>query len=229
MPTTYSWSPVGERLLVPFEATQERRVNALGALYSHGPEAGRFEFETLASLPKSRSQNPRTTPEEIALRHGVDPHEVGCFDGERLVSFLWKLADRPADALADWKRELPLHIVLDNYSVHKGQVVKDALPALEAANIHLFYLPAYSPELSDIEPVWKDVEHHGIPIRSYALAGNLKRGVDTGLQEKAERLRAAYAERAAAGESRPGVSGEAARVVPTPTHIESAHSPMRPA
>ena len=54
LPNTYSWSPVGKRLYVPYEAPQGRRVNAAGALF-HGPgRSGRFEFLTLARAPQTK-------------------------------------------------------------------------------------------------------------------------------------------------------------------------------
>ena len=197
LPATYSWYPVGKQLRIPFEATQERRVNAIGVLFTHGSQAGRFEFETRVSLPRSRAKKPRKTPEEIAAQHGVGLHEIGSIDAHCFLAFVWRIAGRPVDAPVNWRREVPLYIVLDNYSVHKCQVVKDAMAALEAANVYLFYLPSYSPELSDIEPVWNDVKHHRITTRSYGQAGCLKRGVDAGLYDEAERLRLAYAQTAA--------------------------------
>ncbi|MBI3946104.1 MAG: transposase [Armatimonadetes bacterium] len=111
--------------------------------------------------------------------------------------------------------------------MHKCQVVKDALAALEAANVHLFYLPAYSPELSRIEPVWKDVKHHGMPTRSYTLAGDLKRGVDVALQEKAQRLRLAYAVRAAEPEANTDMHSDPVQT--KPVCVESDHSLVRAA
>ena len=188
---------MGAPFNIPFEATQERRVNVIGAFFSHGPQAGRFEFEARVSLPQSRAKTPRKTPEEIALKHGVELGEVGPIDGQCFLSFVWRLADRPWDAPTDWRREIPLHIVLDNYSVHKCQAVKEALSALEAANVHLFYLPSYSPELSDIEPIWNDVKHHRMTTRSHAQAGGLKRAVDAALAGKAEQLRRDHSETAA--------------------------------
>lgn len=194
--TTYSWFPVGQRLEVAFEATQERRVNAVGAVFTHGPQAGRFEYETYVSLPKSRSKKPRLTPEEVASKHEVALPEVGSIDGPRLLSFIWRIAGRPSGAPANWQRVIALWIVLDNYSVHKCSVINEALAELAAAGIHLFYLPAYSPELSDIEPVWNDLKHHGMPFRSYETAGSLKRAVDTALASKAAKLQRAYSETA---------------------------------
>lgn len=192
LPSSYSWFPVGQRLKIAYEAPQGRRLNTLGAYFSHGPCAGEFVFETVASLPKSRSKQPRKSLEERAREHGLLAQEVGTIDGARLVSFIWKVAGRTESCPADWKRERPLVIALDNYSVHKGQAVQQALAAFEAADIHLFYLPSYSPELSDIEPVWRDAKYQEMPVRSYTVLGALKRAWEAALQCKAGKLRAAH-------------------------------------
>jgi hypothetical protein len=108
------------------------------------------------------------------------------------VRFIWKVAGRPESCPSEWKRERPLFIALDNYSVHKGQGVQEEMAALEAADIHLFYLPSYSPELSDIEPIWSDVKYHEMPVRSYPVLGPLKQAWEAALQRKADKLRAAH-------------------------------------
>ena len=61
LPVCCSWFPVGERLAVPYEAPQGRRVNAIGAHFTHGPEAGRLAYQTWAALPRSRAKRPRDT------------------------------------------------------------------------------------------------------------------------------------------------------------------------
>src|SRR4029453_6469821 len=99
---------------------------------------------------------------------------------------------RPAVVAPGWRRERPLVIVLDNYSVHKSQIIQDALPTREAADVYLFWLPSYSPELSEIEPIWNDVKHHKLTRRRYRLLGDLKRAADDTLQRKTEELRVAY-------------------------------------
>ena len=63
-------------------------------------------------------------------------------------------------------------IVLDNYSVHKSGTVRAMDAAWQAAGIELRYLPAYSPELSAIEPVWNALKQHELPIRSFARIGD---------------------------------------------------------
>lgn len=187
----YSWYPVGEQLRIPYEAPQGRRVNAIGAYFKEGPNAGRFEYESYATLPKSQAKKHQKTPEEHAATYGLSAEQVGPIDSERFVDFVWRVAGRPAIFAQDWKRERPLMIKLDNYSVHKSAQVKAALPALEAADVYLVYLPSYSPELSDIEPVWKDTKHHRMQKRSYERVAELKTGVEDALAQKAAQLQEA--------------------------------------
>jgi DDE superfamily endonuclease len=196
LPATYSWSVVGERLEVPYEAPEGRRVNALGAYFSHGPEAGEFHHQSWASLPKSRAKQQPPTLAEQAAAHQLPPEEVGRIDSERLLAFIWRIAGRPAIYSDDWRRERPLVIALDNYSVHKSQEIKAAQPALAAANVTLWYLPAYRPEMSEMEPIWHAVKHRELVKRSHEVLGGLKREVDDALARKAAALRAARSESA---------------------------------
>jgi hypothetical protein len=179
---------VGKRLAVPYEAPQGRRVNAIGAYFSHGPQAGRFPFLTYASLPKSRAKQPRKTVAARAVACGLTPAEVGVIDSEVFLAFVWTIAGRPPNAPADWRRERPLIVVLDNYQVHKSERVRAELAALTAADIYFFYLPTYSPELSRIEPVWQDVKYRRLPRRSHDQLGDAKRAVEVALAEKARSL-----------------------------------------
>jgi hypothetical protein len=192
LPVGYSWTLVGMRLIVPYEAPQGRRVNGIGAYCTHGVEAGRFVYELCASLPKSKAKQPRKGPAEQAAAHGLRPEQVGTIDGERFVQFVWKVAGRPAIYPEGWKRERPLVLVVDNYSVHTGERVEQEQAALAAAGIRLFYLPSYSPELSGIEPIWHDVKHREMTRRSYDLLGALFEGVDDVLARKAEDLMVAH-------------------------------------
>jgi putative transposase len=192
LPTTYSWCPQGQRLRVPYQAPQGRRVNVIGAYFTHGPDAGRLEYRSWAMLPKSRAQKPRTTPEERAAVHGLTVDALGPIDAERLVAFLWQVAGRPADAAPTWRRVRPLVIALDNYSVHTSQTVVAAQPRLAAANVELVYLARYCPEQSGIEPVWNDVKQHQIPIRSFEQVADLKHAVDDALARKAQQLQHAH-------------------------------------
>jgi hypothetical protein len=145
-----SWFVQGQRLRVAYESPQGRRVNAIGAYFTHGPQAGRLEHASWATLPPSRAKKQRKTPAQIAACHGLGLEETGAIDATRLLAFVWRVAGRPPHALhashapENWKRERPLMIVLDNDSVHHSQEVQEANAALEAADIFLVYLPAYS-------------------------------------------------------------------------------------
>jgi transposase len=189
--TAYSWFPIGHRLLVPYHASEGRRVNAIGANFTHGPNTGYFTYQTWAALPKSRAKKQRKRLEERAAAHDLTVDDVGTIDSERVLAFIWHLAGRPVDAPAEWKRTRPLMIVLDNYAVHTSQTVREAQPALVAADVHLVYLPAYCPELSAMEPVWNDVKQHQLSTRSFARVAELKQAVDDALACKAKQLRQA--------------------------------------
>ncbi len=179
LPNAYSWSPVGKRVRVPYEAPQGRRVNAVGALFH---KSRRFAFATLARAPQPKRK--AVSP----LAAGLEPSELGVLNAEFLIDFIWGLAGRPQNAPPDWKRDKPLFIVLDNYSVHKSTRFVQEQARWRAANIELFFLPSYSPELSGIEPLWRDVKQHRMRRLSRDCLHDLKRDVDTALAAKAGAL-----------------------------------------
>jgi DDE superfamily endonuclease len=183
---------VGERLAVPYEAAEGRQLNVIGAYFTHGPRAGAFHYECVAKLPKRGTK--RISLAERAERHGLRPEEVGTIDSTRFLAFVWKIAGRPAVASVDWRRERPLMIVLDNYSVHKSQPVQAEMPALAAAGIFFLYLPSYSPDLSGIEPVWHAVKYHELRQRSHRVLGAFKQTLEATLDHKAVALQAARIE-----------------------------------
>ena len=189
LPPCGSWFPVGAQLRVPYEAPHGRRVNVIGAHFTHGPEAGRFEYQSWASLPKSRAKKPCKTLEQQAAAQGLQVEEVGPIDAARVLAFVWRVAGRPAEAPVGWQRVRPLKVVLDNYSVHTSQTMVDALPVLAAAGVQVVKLPSYSPELSRIEPDWHDVKQHGMSVRSFERVVDLKQAVDAALAHKAAQLR----------------------------------------
>ena len=175
----YSWSPVGKRLYVPYEAPQGRRVNAVGALFH---KTRHFAFATLARAPQPRRKS--VSP----LAAGLEPSELGVLNAEFLIPFIWGLAGRPENAPPDWKRNKPLVIVLDNYSVHKSARFQQERVRWRAGDIELFFLPSYSPELSGIEPLWRDVKQHRMRRLSRDSLHELKRDVDAALKAKADAL-----------------------------------------
>jgi transposase len=98
------------------------------------------------------------------------------------------------DLLAYLRERLPaatVHrvVVLDNASLHVSKVVRAARPGLARLGIYLYYLPAYSPELNRIEPVFKQVKHHDIPTRSFTSKADLRKAVEDGFRTYRRRLR----------------------------------------
>lgn len=198
-PTTTTWGPVGCPRLVPYEAPQGRRLNVIGGYFSHGPRAGEFRFATFARvpLPEKRPDGAWRKPlADVAAEHGLQEEDLGTIDSEAFLAFVWSLAGRPVDAAAwRWRRERPLMVVVDNYSVHTSERVRLERRALEAADVYLVYLPAYSPKLSRIEPHWKVTKYYDLRRRSYASLGDLKTAVETALAKRAIELRLTAAER----------------------------------
>lgn len=185
---------MGAPVTVPYEATAGRRVNVIGAHFTQGPLAGKFCFRSYAKLPEPRSKDPEATLARQAQVQELSPGELGKIDAQRFLEFIWEVAGRPAGDAGEWKRERRLAIVLDNYSVHHSRLVTATLPLLQAAQIELFYLPAYCPELSRIEPVWRAVKHFDLRVRSYSRLGPLKRAIDEALARKAVALRARHSQ-----------------------------------
>ena len=163
LPTGYSWGRLGRRLVVPYEAPQGRRVNAVGALAPYARAGPRLVFETRRKAE-------------------------GRYDAAAHLAFVRRVAGLPADPAAGARRARPCVVAVDNYSVHHAQEVKAAVPGLEAQGVSFWYLPPYSPELNPIEPVWRQVKHQDIPERSHPTDLALQAAVEAALTDRARRL-----------------------------------------
>jgi DDE superfamily endonuclease len=163
LPTSYTWAREGTRAIVPYEAPQGRRVNVIGALAPAGPQ-------------------PRLV--WASRRSGQ-----GRLDSAAFLDFVCRdLAGLPAapDALPPaYVRRRPCTIVLDNYSVHRSTAVKRVTPALARAGVEFYFLPAYSPELSKIEPLWRTIKYDDLATRSFATGEALHAAVDAALATRA--------------------------------------------
>jgi len=175
----YSWSPVKKRVFVPYEPSKDRRVNAVGALFYRSRQ---FLFSTRARAPKTKR-----APMSF-LAAGLELSELGPIDAQFLIDFLWRVAGRPEGAPGDWRRPKPLVIVLDNHAIHKSARMREERLKWQAADVDLFFLPSYSPELSGIEPLWQDVKQHRMRRLSRNSLLELKRDVDAVLAQKASEL-----------------------------------------
>jgi transposase len=85
--------------------------------------------------------------------------------------------------------DVPRVVVLDNAGIHVSKELKAQRRALARDGIYLYYLPPYSPELNAIEPVFKQVKHHDIPIRSHTSRAELRASVEGGFETRRQHLR----------------------------------------
>ena len=163
LPTSYTWGRRGRRVVVPYEAPQGRRVNVVGALAPYDPAGPSLRFAT--------------------RRKGDGP-----YDATAHLAFVRQIAGLPPAPTTAARRARPCVVVLDNYSVHHSQAVKDAMPALTEVGVTFCYLPPYSPELNPIEPVWRQVKYHDLPERSHPTDSALQAAVEAALTTRAHRL-----------------------------------------
>jgi hypothetical protein len=73
----------------------------------------------------------------------------------------------------------PRMVVLDNASIHRSRKVRQARRALAERGIWLWYLPAYSPELNDIERTFRTLKHEAMPQRTFTATKTLTAAVET--------------------------------------------------
>jgi transposase len=90
-----------------------------------------------------------------------------------------------------WSK-VPRVVVLDNASIHTSQVVRQARHRLAASGIYLYFLPPYSPELNQAEPVFRQVKHQEIPQRSFTTRKELREAVVLGFSNYGRTLRSKH-------------------------------------
>jgi transposase len=83
----------------------------------------------------------------------------------------------------------PRVVVLDNASIHTSQVIRRARHRLTTLGIYLYFLPPYSPELNEVEPVFRQVKHQEIPQRSFTTRRELREAVALGFSNYGRTLR----------------------------------------
>jgi transposase len=79
-------------------------------------------------------------------------------------------------------------VVLDNAGIHISEAVKGQRKELSREGVYLDFLPAYSPELNRIEPVFEQVKRHEIPVRSHELKAELRASVEGGFESYGRKL-----------------------------------------
>jgi len=136
----------------------------------------RVEYES----PQGRRVNAMA-----AYRAYGGPPRLEVFTAERtwdsydLLAFLGALP---------WAK-VPRVVVPDNASLHISKIIRGARRRLAAAGIYLYFLPPYSPELNEIEPVFRQVKDQEIPVRSHTTRAGLREAVEGGFGGYRRKLR----------------------------------------
>ena len=90
--------------------------------------------------------------------------------GQTIVDFIEVLA-------ADANPECPTVVVLDRASVHTCSAVNQQRKRWQDLGLIIVHLPAYSPELNDMEPEWRHLKYQELPERHYQNKTDLRRAV----------------------------------------------------
>lgn len=174
MPTGYTWSRIGQRAVVPKEDTRNRRVNVLGA-------------KILGSEPDLLWQRTSGKIDAEVLLDFVCARLAGLGGGAAVLDLA---ADGlGVDIMPVWERRRPCTVVLDNDSAHRANTFKDRRRQLAKIGVELFYLPPYSPQLNDIELVWRQAKYENYPQRSQTSTDSLGEAVDQAMTQRRNRIR----------------------------------------
>ncbi|MFF4741220.1 transposase [Streptomyces sp. NPDC001262] len=174
MRTGYIWSRVGQRAVVPKAAIQNRRVNVLGA-------------KIVGSEPDLVWQRTSGKIDAGMLLEFVCLRPAGLGGGAAVLDLA---ADGLGiDVIPVWERRRPCTIVLDNASAHAATAFKGRRQQLAKIGVELFYLPPYSPELNDIELVWRQAKYQDYPHRTQTSTDAIGKAVDQAMNHQRDRIR----------------------------------------
>jgi transposase len=104
------------------------------------------------------------------------------------IDQLWTLV------LDDYPNAKRIHLILDNYRIHKSQRTQIALDALEDKLV-LHFLPPYCPDHNKIERVWKDLHANVTRNHQCRTMKELMREVRKYLRKRDKELQRYYAEK----------------------------------
>jgi putative transposase len=115
----------------------------------HPPIGAQWGERGVQDRVRSRGKN-----RKVHLFGALDAHT------ETLYAGFW--ARKNSDAFIEFLRALlksvprrTIHLVLDNYGVHKSRKTCQFLASKEARRIRITFLPTYSPWLNPIERTWR--------------------------------------------------------------------------
>jgi hypothetical protein len=140
-------------------------------------------------IPYENPQGRRVNALAALVKAGATPAlywvaKPDAFHAAHLIRFLQELPPAP----------VPTVVVLDNGSIHRSREVRAVLPRLWTRGVYLYFLPPYSPDLNDIEPVFRVIKYDEMPARRYPTTPALIDAVHTAFSAYEERLIAKHAQ-----------------------------------
>jgi transposase len=158
-----------------------RRLNVINQLLATLPRRERAFYEDEVDIhlnPKigldwmvQGQQKEVPTPGKNQKRYLAGALEVRTrvliwVEGERKTSYLFlDLIDQLRKQYPDAAR---IHLILDNYKIHKSDMVNAALGGYLGGKVQLHFLPPYCPDDNKIERVWQDL--HANVTRNHRCA-----------------------------------------------------------
>ncbi len=94
----------------------------------------------------------------------------------------------------DYPQAKRVHLIVDNYSIHKSQFTKLVLVSCDG-KVRLHFLPPYCPDENRIERVWLDLHANVTRNHQSATMDDLMKEVRRWLRTESKRLMKKYAER----------------------------------
>jgi transposase len=107
------------------------------------------------------------------------------------IKQLWQLIK------TDYPHAKKIHLILDNYRIHKSKRTQWALLALNG-RVEIHFLPPYCPDHNKIERVWRDLHANVTRNHRCKNMNELMRGVSRYLRRRDAELQRQYQERRAA-------------------------------
>ncbi|MFI0977791.1 transposase [Streptomyces sp. NPDC021093] len=174
-PTGCTWSRIGQRAVVSKEDTRNGRVNVLGA-------------KMVGAEPDLVRERTNGKIDAGVLLAFILARLAGLGGGAEVLD---PAADGlGADVMPVRERRQPCTIALDNVSAHTAKAFKDRRRQLAKIGVELFYLPPCSPELNDIELIWRQATYTNCPQRTQTSTEAIGQAVDEALTCQRDRIRA---------------------------------------
>lgn len=83
--------------------------------------------------------------------------------------------------LAKPKNDIPVCIIIDNYSIHTSKITKRKKLEWEKQGIFFYHIPPYSPELNLIENKWHILKYYCMNKRNFDNSNDLELAIKEGI------------------------------------------------